>query len=31
LEEILGGEIHAYKNFVDRCLPEKGYEVIGWP
>ena len=20
----------VYKNFVDRCLREKGYEVIGW-
>lgn len=21
---------HVYKNFVNRCLREKGYEVIGW-
>lgn len=20
----------AYKNFVDRCLHERGYEVVGW-
>jgi outer membrane lipoprotein SlyB len=20
----------TYKNFVDRCLRERGYEVIGW-
>jgi hypothetical protein len=20
----------AYKNFVDRCLREKGYEPVGW-
>jgi hypothetical protein len=20
----------AYKNFVDRCLKEKGYEPVGW-
>ena len=20
----------TFKNFVDRCLREKGYEVIGW-
>jgi hypothetical protein len=21
---------HAYVNYVNRCLQEKGYEVIGW-
>jgi uncharacterized protein YcfJ len=21
---------HVYKNYVNRCLREKGYEVIGW-
>ncbi|MBL8052016.1 MAG: hypothetical protein JNK03_01490 [Nitrospira sp.] len=21
---------HAYTNFVNRCLQEKGYEVTGW-
>jgi hypothetical protein len=20
----------AYKNFVDRCLRERGYEPVGW-
>jgi hypothetical protein len=24
------GPSPIYKNFVDRCLREKGYEVIGW-
>ena len=24
------GPSHVYKNFVDRCLRERGYEVIGW-
>jgi len=24
------GPSPAYKNFADRCLREKGYEVIGW-
>ena len=24
------GPSSVYKNFVDRCLREKGYEVIGW-
>ena len=24
------GPSPVYKNFVDRCLREKGYEVIGW-
>lgn len=21
---------HVYKNFVSRCLREKGYEPVGW-
>jgi outer membrane lipoprotein SlyB len=24
------GPSPVYKNFADRCLREKGYEVIGW-
>ena len=24
------GPSPVYKNFVDRCLRERGYEVIGW-
>lgn len=24
------GPSQVYKNFVDRCLRERGYEVIGW-
>lgn len=24
------GPSPVYKNFVDRCLQERGYEVIGW-
>jgi hypothetical protein len=24
------GPSHIYKGFVDRCLHERGYQVIGW-
>jgi hypothetical protein len=25
-----GGPSQAYRNFVDRCLRERGYEPVGW-
>ena len=27
---LASGPSAAYKNFVNKCLREKGYEVVGW-
>jgi hypothetical protein len=33
---LVGGIFHTrqpnpvYKNFVDRCLHDRGYDVLGW-